>query len=154
LRIAGSGVPWAAQIPFFYGYFYMCYDKLSDKKVRASVFEKYNGRCAYCGCKLDARSFTIDHIIPLRRHEKNPKIIGINSIKNYNPCCYSCNSSKSTFTVEKWREQISLKINVINRDSPTYRILKRFNLVKETNNDVIFYYEKHPYELNNVEEAQ
>ena len=33
-----------------------------EKKVRQSVFDKYGGRCAYCGCELDSK-WQVDHAI-------------------------------------------------------------------------------------------
>ena len=108
--------------------------KISDLRLRKIVFEKYNGRCAYCGCKLKSR-FCVDHIHP--KHKA-----GINKIENYNPSCFSCNSSKSTLSIEKWREQLVHKVIQLNRDSSTYRAVKRFGLIKETNKDVMFYFER------------
>ena len=52
-----------------------------------------------------------------------------NKIENYNPSCRSCNSSKSTFTLENWRKEIELKKKRIIRDSSTFRILQRFKLI-------------------------
>jgi len=34
---------------------------------RQKVYDKFNGRCAYCGCELKA-GFHIDHIEPIRRN--------------------------------------------------------------------------------------
>jgi 5-methylcytosine-specific restriction endonuclease McrA len=114
------------------------------KSDRLETFTKYNGKCAYCGIDLNYSEMQIDHIIPRRRSEiHNDKIInGKNHILNYNPSCKSCNSSKSTFSIEDWRKQIKQKINSLRRDSSTFRICERFNLVKVENLDVIFYFEK------------
>lgn len=109
--------------------------QISDPRLRKIVFEKYGGRCAYCGCKLKLR-FCVDHI-----HSKHTG--GNNKIENYNPSCFSCNSSKSTLSIEKWRKQLSHKIVQLNRDSSIYRAVKRFGLVKEINKNVVFYFEHH-----------
>lgn len=109
--------------------------KLSDPRLREVVFKKHGGYCAYCGCKLKPR-FCIDHI-----HSKHNG--GSNKIENYNPSCFSCNSSKGTLSIEKWRKQLVHKIIQLNRDSSTYRAVKKFGLVKEINKDVIFYFEQH-----------
>ena len=37
------------------------------KKDRQLIFEKYGGRCAYCGCEL-TKSFHVDEIEPVRRN--------------------------------------------------------------------------------------
>lgn len=108
---------------------------ISDKRLRKIVYDKYNGHCAYCGSKLKNR-FCIDHIISKHNGGKN-------KIENYNPSCFSCNSSKGTLSIEKWRKQLVHKITQLNRDSSTYRAAKRFGLVKEINKNVTFYFENH-----------
>lgn len=30
------------------------------KNIRKQVYEKYNGHCAYCGCKLDYKDMQVD----------------------------------------------------------------------------------------------
>lgn len=37
-----------------------------NKKQRELVYNKYNGKCAYCGCNLPTR-WHVDHIEPLCR---------------------------------------------------------------------------------------
>ena len=36
--------------------------KAIPKKIRQQVYDKYNGRCAYCGCKLEYKDMQVDHI--------------------------------------------------------------------------------------------
>ena len=57
-----------------------------NKKLR--VFNKYNGRCAYCGRKISLESMTIDHWIPKSDG-------GDNNIDNLFPSCLQCNKDKS-----------------------------------------------------------
>ena len=106
-------------------------DKLDNANIRNLVFYKFSGRCAYCGCKIEKYNFNIDHIKPLRRGDKTHPDKGDNLFTNYNPSCVSCNSSKSSMSIETWRNELGLKVVRINRDSSQYRILKRFGLVKE-----------------------
>ena len=35
-----------------------------SKKLREQVYQKYNGRCAYCGCELAIKDMQVDHLIP------------------------------------------------------------------------------------------
>jgi len=116
-------------------------DRIDNLQIRNRIFHKYNGHCAYCGCEILRTSFNIDHIKPLRRGDRENK--GENLIINYNPSCISCNSSKGTLSIESWRKELLLKIIRQNRDSAQYRLIKRFGLITETGQDVIFYYEKH-----------
>lgn len=126
----------------------VCYFNMfmSDKikpEIKEQVFNKYNGHCAYCGSK--PKVLTIDHIIPYRRkanaYELEKYGRGKNHIDNYNPCCLSCNSSKSTFSIEQWRKEIKLKHSRLIRDNSSYRLLERFGLVREAK-EVLFYFEK------------
>lgn len=32
------------------------------KDVRKQVYQKYNGHCAYCGCKLEYKDMQVDHV--------------------------------------------------------------------------------------------
>ena len=113
--------------------------KIDNKKVRKEIYNKYDGRCAYCGCVLKG-VFTIDHIEPKRRGSKG--IYGLDKIENYNPCCYSCNSSKSVYTIEKWRNKLIEDVNRLRRDSSKYRILERFGILAQVEFELKFYFEK------------
>ncbi|MFY0655052.1 MAG: HNH endonuclease [Cyclobacteriaceae bacterium] len=119
--------------------------KYITKENRIKVYDKYSGRCSYCGCEIFMTSFHVDHIDPRRRGDiSNPNITnGKNHIDNYNPSCASCNCSKSTFSIEDWRIQIQKKIININRDSSNYRILKRYGLIEENIKPIKFYFENY-----------
>ena len=106
---------------------------IDDKKLRATIYDKYDGYCAYCGILLLGR-FTVDHIIPRRKN-------GGNEIANYNPSCYSCNSSKGSIDLERWRKEIKSKVMRLNRDSSQYRCVKRYGLLSELDIDVKFFFE-------------
>jgi len=115
------------------------YYDLSDKKLREFIFNKYGGKCAYCGCKLTR--FHIDHIRPIKRYDMGNDDKTKLEILNLNPSCPSCNISKSYFELEDWRKELELKIERIKRDSPTFRHLLNFGLVKIVNYNVVFYFE-------------
>lgn len=119
-----------------------------NKDIRLIVYEKYDGHCAYCGCILDLNKFTIDHIEPKFRNysdrelERYGRERGEDDVDNFNPSCKSCNSSKSTFTVEKWRKEINLKFERCKKYNYAFRLLFRFGMIKY-NHDCVFYFEKH-----------
>jgi hypothetical protein len=115
-----------------------------NPKHRPIVFEKYGGRCAYCGVKLTLSEFQVDHIDAKFRGSKQSevsRIKGKDHLDNYNPSCRSCNASKSTFTLEDWRRELSFKVYRIQRESSQYRIAVRFGLIEEINKPVVFFFE-------------
>ena len=122
--------------------------------VRDSVFAKYGGKCAYCGCELH-KGWHIDHITPIRRNESDetieiwnkrrttPIVRGKDDIENYNPACRQCNIWKSTYSIEQFRVEVAEQVSRLNKTSANYRNAKRFGLVVETEKPIIFYFEKY-----------
>lgn len=79
---------------------------LSQAK-KSAVFEKYEGRCAYCGKELTTSNFHIDHI--------NPKSCGGgNETSNLNPSCANCNASKSDKDLEDYRLFMMIRNSAFN----------------------------------------
>lgn len=120
----------------------------SNKNTRKFVFNKFKGRCAYCGIKLDIDDFHIDHIVPKLRKNNDDFLNHYNlergkcRIENYNPSCKSCNASKGSWKLEQWKEEINKKYDRLLRDSSTFRLLIRFKIVKRTKSNISFYFEK------------
>ena len=65
------------------------------RKFRQSIFESWEWKCAYCDKDLDAKSATIDHIVP--------KFKGGHNVKSNMICsCSKCNRSKGSVLLEDW----------------------------------------------------
>jgi len=110
------------------------------EELRLRIFDKYKGRCAYCGCQLEDR-FALDHIIPANRGIK-----GHASFKdetNLNPSCYTCNSSKSNKSIIEWKQSIVDKANSFANLHPSNKVLLKHGLISVTSkiNDFKFYFE-------------
>jgi len=118
-----------------------------DKKTRALVYKKYSGKCAYCGSSILENRFQVDHIKPKwHSYTEEDKtrfniVSGTDDIENLNPACIRCNKWKSTFSIEQFRREIQLQIERLNLRSPNYRLAKDFNLLKESEIKVKFYFE-------------
>lgn len=118
---------------------------------RQAIFDKYNGHCAYCGCKL--KSWQADHLIPRSDfiwHLKNKRVPAFLShlsegdcdhIDNMMPACGSCNNYKSVHSLEDFRNQLGLLVTRLNSTFNQYKIAKRFGLVVESGIKVTFYFE-------------
>lgn len=78
-------------------------------KKRQLTYEKYGGRCAYCGKEITDRWFQVDHIVPVHRG-------GTNDLANLNPACERCNHWKSGFLVDEFRCVVGFS----NHDAPIF----------------------------------
>lgn len=131
------------------------------KKEREIVYNKYGGKCSYCGCELQ-KGWHVDHVEPCRRivssdMVKQPegvyprykwvdRLVGYsnpnaNHIDNYMPSCPSCNINKHGDTIEQFRQNILGYLNSLNLRMVQYKMVKKYGLVEETNKPVIFYFE-------------
>lgn len=41
------------------------------KEERLKVYNKYGGRCAYCGREIEYKDMQVDHIVPKQRNYDN-----------------------------------------------------------------------------------
>ena len=135
---------------------------MTKKKDRELIFNKYKGRCAYCGEKLQ-KGWHVDELLPVVRLWKYKKDengeyemdkygcnIKVNymeyperlTIDNQMPSCPSCNINKHSLSLEGFRNLIQNFTTSLNRDSTQYKIAKRYGLIEETQKRVIFYFEK------------
>ncbi len=122
------------------------------QQLRKKIYNKYGGKCAYCGCKLQ-KGWHIDELYPVVRNYKwnnagtryvhdgtymNPENL---NEKNQMPSCPSCNINKHSMSLEGFRHLIENFIVSLNRDSTQYKIAKRYGLITENIKPVIFYFE-------------
>lgn len=108
--------------------------KSISKATRLKVYEKYDGHCAYCGCKLELKDMQVDHIQSVYWYN------GANDIENYNPACRMCNFYKSTMTVDDFRKQLSTLLLRLEKVF-IFRLAVKYGLIKKTDNPIEFYFE-------------
>jgi hypothetical protein len=122
------------------------------KAQRATLREKFGGRCAYCGEPLGDR-WHADHIENVERKLARVPGRGVvcttevhrperDTVDNLNPACAPCNIDKHTMTLEGWRVKLANACDVLARNQPTYRHAVRFGLVQETGARVVFHFER------------
>ena len=61
-----------------------------SKAVRQSVYEKYGGRCAYCGRKIEYNDLQVDHFVAKRGWNES----GSDDFSNLMPACRMCQKNK------------------------------------------------------------
>lgn len=104
------------------------------KKLREKVWNKYNCKCAYCGEDLEYNKMQVDHI--------EPKYLGgKDDIDNYNPSCRPCNFYKSTFSLDKFRQQLYTITERIKKPF-IVRLAIKYGMISFKTFDGEFYYEK------------
>lgn len=109
--------------------------KALPQKVRNRVYEKYGGRCAYCGQPIAYKEMQIDHMEPLARG-------GADEEANFMPSCRICNHYKHTLTVEGFREQIGLLTKRLIERVYIYKLALRHGRLIEDTAPVQFYFER------------
>ena len=107
------------------------------KEERRAVYDKMDGHCAYCGCKLRYSDMQVDHVVPLNGYS----IKGPDELDNMLPACRSCNHYKASASLEGFRKLVENMPHALARDSVTYRNAVRFGLVEPKPHHVIFYFE-------------
>ena len=109
---------------------------------REKVYARCNGRCAYCGTKIELKNMQVDHVIPMEFYKLyQAEGFDLDMMDNYLPACRSCNHYKSTMMLEKFRSAIENYPYVLARDSVTYRNAVRFDVVRPAPKKVQFYFE-------------
>ena len=114
---------------------------------RERVYAKFGGRCAYCGQPLQNR-WHKDHKEPICRSWSNKNLAiygrkkGEDSEENLVPACPRCNLRKSMMTVDQFRVTIENEIAMLRQYNDKYRLAEDFGIVKETGQQVVFYFER------------
>jgi len=135
-----------------------------SKKNRQIIYDKYGGKCAYCGTEL-LKGWHVDELLPVRRNMKydkakskfiydgtylHPERLNID---NQMPSCPSCNINKHSLPLESFRALISGFMTHLNEVNTQYKVAKRYGLVEETIKPVVFYFEKFGNENNSLKEG-
>lgn len=115
--------------------------KRISKETRQRVYDKYNGRCAYCGCELELKDMQVGHLKSVYLSEYKGEQVD-ESFDNYMPACRSCNFYKSTFGLETFRDRIqSIMLKELKKNF-SFKFLNRYGIVKVSEqNPLQFYFE-------------
>ncbi len=117
------------------------------KKARLEIYNAMNGRCGYCGNKIEYKDMNVDHIVPKRRGSSDGylkarrRVRGSDDRDNLMCSCRACNYNKHTFSVECFRKELEAKVDRLRRDNSTFRLVEKYGIVKEMKTKVEFYFE-------------
>lgn len=114
------------------------------KLDRQQVYDKYDGRCSYCGEQIELKQMQVDHLMPQYWLTlPNPKVTKeqVYCFENLMPSCRVCNKNKDTYPLETWREMLQTQVERIRKYQASFRVAERFGLVQEINKKVVFYFE-------------
>jgi len=122
-----------------------------DKTVREKVYNKFDGRCAYCGCKILFHQMHIDHIHPQSMshfYDAEPSVKkeyglrgdNVNHIDNLFPACRSCNNYKATFSIDVLRKELEEQPRKL-RVQSIIKLCERFGIIEIKEKPIKFYFE-------------
>jgi len=126
---------------------------MTVKERRVYVYQKFNGHCAYCGCELEYKDMTVDHVKPVIRDliydRKKHRLMTTNKmlrpenncVENEFPACRPCNNFKHSMSIEEFRKCVAHQGRVMRNLKAGFRIAERFGLIAVVEKPVVFYFE-------------
>lgn len=118
--------------------------KAIPKKTRIELYDKYNHKCAYCGCDLEYKDMQIDHIESVYANTDFKQIMTTEQMynkKNLMPACRQCNFYKSSMDLETFRKQLSDTLIKNLQKTFQYRMALKYGLIEEHIEPIKFYFE-------------
>ena len=112
--------------------------KTLSRSDRQKVYEKYDGRCAYCGKVIAYKDMQVDHLVPLEGYSQK----GTNDFDNLMPACRRCNHYKRANSLEGWRRMLERIPQRLERENYIYRVALDYGLIKPNPHKVKFYFEQ------------
>ena len=122
-----------------------------SKELRKKVYEKYDGHCAYCGCKLDYKDMQVDHVVAFgqvyysRDSKQVQQMIAndeINGAENLMPSCRQCNFYKGINNIDEFRTKIKDMLSRTCIDNFQARLAMKYGIIEYHSWDGKFYFEK------------
>jgi 5-methylcytosine-specific restriction endonuclease McrA len=112
--------------------------KSISKEERNLVFEKYEGKCAYCGIELK-KGWHVDHIVPF-------VFGGKDEFSNYNPSCKECNTYKGATRLETYRSQLKRmlieRLEYLFKSKTKMKVAMNMGSIVYYEWDELFYFER------------
>lgn len=122
------------------------------KRQREALRQKFDGRCAYCGCALD--KMHADHLEPVVRVTTDQWSRPLpaaecymvkperNTVANMMPACAPCNLHKGGYSLEGWRDIIQRSAEIARRATSTFKAGERFGIITVSEAPIVFHFER------------
>lgn len=107
-----------------------------SKKSRDAVWQKYGGRCAYCGREIKLCDMQVDHFTPKNGYFAQ----GSDDFSNLMPACRMCNHYKRANSLETFRRYIA-EIPRKLRKNYIYKIGVAYGNIAEKEKPIVFFFE-------------
>lgn len=126
------------------------------KRMRLLLYEKYNHKCAYCGCNLECRDMQVDHIKSVYANTDFKQVMTeeeMYSVDNLLPSCRQCNFYKSSMDLETFRKRLTTTLMENLQKTFQYSLALKYGLIEEHIEPITFYFEqlKFPKEWSSLE---
>lgn len=113
--------------------------------MRLLLHEKYNHKCAYCGCDLEYKDMQIDHIESVYANMDIGQTMTTEEMyseKNLMPACRQCNFYKSSMDLETFRKRLTTTLMENLQKTFQYRLALKYGLIEEHIEPITFYFEQ------------
>lgn len=118
--------------------------KTIPKKIRLELHNRYNQKCAYCGCELAYKDMQIDHINSVYVNNdlhNNMTEEEMYSVSNLMPSCRQCNFYKSTMSIDDFRTRLTTTLMDNLKKNFNYKMALKYGMVTEDIQPIRFYFE-------------
>lgn len=109
---------------------------------RKKVYEKYGGRCAYCGREIAFKDMQVDHFIPQRDYADRRVSGDKNNMENLMPSCRVCNHYKRDNSLDYFRELIEEIPCKLAKRQYIYKVGMAYGFYDGERRKVEFYFER------------
>ena len=115
------------------------------KGLRKQVYDKGEGRCAYCGEEVTLKNMQVDHIRSKRNFNYGLRSeipdYSVDDIRNLNPSCRPCNNFKGVWSLEEFRRELESQAARARRYSVNFRMAENYGLIQVEERPIVFYFE-------------
>lgn len=124
-----------------------------SKADRASILNKSNGRCWYCGVNIAGTKWQADHFHPIIRYgDGKCAYPQLDTMANMVPSCAPCNNYKLSAPIEVFRSNVAEQERLTLKASTGLRMLNRMGRVTFSQAPVKFWFEENELSVPDIYE--